>query len=109
MCSELVGFKVVSFLASFTQMIFSRLSLGGFSFFCPKMFQHYKENLDLLFARYLWLRRPFTKSIFPAASFNLGPDTTAFDHTDPGNVAHGECMLSSFGNFDHSKGGHLIL
>jgi hypothetical protein len=45
----------------------------------------------------------------PASTFNLGPDTVCIDHLDPGNVAHGLCIISSGGKFDPVKGGHIIL
>ncbi|KAF8074946.1 hypothetical protein FPV67DRAFT_605461 [Lyophyllum atratum] len=50
----------------------------------------------------------FSNSIFPATTFNLGPYTVTFDHTDPANIAYGMCALTAGGSFDPTKGGHLI-
>jgi hypothetical protein len=55
------------------------------------------------------LRQNFTTSIFPGASFNLGPYTECYLHRDSQNIAFGFCAVTSIGSFDPKKGGHLVL
>jgi hypothetical protein len=43
------------------------------------------------------------------ATFNCGPATVTREHRDSNNLAHGICAIFSGGNFDHTKGGHIIL
>jgi hypothetical protein len=55
------------------------------------------------------LRRSFNNSVYPASTFNLGPETVCLEHVDPNNTAHGFCAISSGGTYDPKKGGHIIL
>jgi hypothetical protein len=55
------------------------------------------------------LRRNFKNSPWPAATFNFGPWTITFPHTDPGNLAFGWCAITALGSFDFRRGGHIIL
>ncbi|TFK59264.1 hypothetical protein BDN72DRAFT_780980, partial [Pluteus cervinus] len=80
-----------------------------FSYYAPKLYAQYCHNLVRVFAHDEALQRNFKDSIFPAASFNLGPATVSIDHTDAGNVGYGLCALASLGSFDSRRGGHLIL
>ena len=82
---------------------------GALAAFAPKLYQHLARNLRELFERYPHLTHNFPNSIFPAASFNCGPRTVALDHTDFNNLSHGLCALTALGNYDHTRGGHLIL
>ncbi|KAJ7034814.1 hypothetical protein C8F04DRAFT_1210516 [Mycena alexandri] len=58
---------------------------------------------------YTHLRRPFLNSIWSACTFNLGPRTCCLGHRDHGNLAFGWCAITALGNYDYTKGGHLIL
>lgn len=58
---------------------------------------------------YPTLRRNFNNSIYAAVTFNLGPGTVCLEHADNGNVAHGYCAVTSGGDYDPTKGGHLVL
>jgi hypothetical protein len=62
-----------------------------------------------LFAHDSILHRIFLKSAWPAATFNFGPFTITFPHTDPGNLAWGWCSIAALGRFDPTKGGHIVL
>jgi hypothetical protein len=55
------------------------------------------------------LRRNFKNSPWPTATFNFGPWTITFSHTDPGNLAFGWCAITALGSFDFRRGGHIIL
>jgi hypothetical protein len=62
-----------------------------------------------LFNKYPHLIHNSSNSIFPAASFNCGPQTVSLDHTDYNNLSHGLCALTALGSYDHTLGGHLVL
>ncbi|KAJ6521651.1 hypothetical protein DFH09DRAFT_1251093 [Mycena vulgaris] len=55
------------------------------------------------------LRRPFARSVFFCAAFNFGPNVWTFRHRDVLNLVFGWCAVQALGNFDHKKGGHLVL
>lgn len=65
--------------------------------------------MDELYEHKDSLHRNFENSVFPACTFNCGPRTVSLDHKDSGNLSHGLCALTAFGNYDHTKGGHMIL
>jgi len=77
--------------------------------FAPKVYEYVASNLAQLFEHHPDLDRNFGNSIFPAASFNFGPDSVCFLHTDAGNAAYFWCPITAFGDYDPTKGGHLIL
>ncbi|TFK60097.1 hypothetical protein BDN72DRAFT_779849, partial [Pluteus cervinus] len=80
-----------------------------FAYYAPKLYAHFCHRLHHLFEKDKTLQGNFVNSIFPATSFNLGPQSVSLDHTDAGNVGYGLCALASLGNFDSTKGGHLVL
>lgn len=55
------------------------------------------------------LQRPFEHSVFPAVTYNLGPQTVCERHFDFANLAFGWCAVAAIGRFNSEKGGHLIL
>ncbi|KIM44293.1 hypothetical protein M413DRAFT_57204, partial [Hebeloma cylindrosporum] len=77
--------------------------------FAPKLYRYLARTLEALFGKHVGLVHNFHNSIFPAASFNCGPNTISLDHTDYGNLSHGLCALTALGSYDHVLGGHLIL
>jgi hypothetical protein len=83
--------------------------LGALAAFAPKLYGYFARTLNALFFRHPHLEHNFPNSIFPAASFNCGPQTVALDHTDFSNLSHGLCALTALGEYDHTLGGHLIL
>lgn len=44
-----------------------------------------------------------------AATFNFGPQTVCAKHLDSKNLVVGWCAVTALGNFNHKKGGHLVL
>jgi len=75
----------------------------------PKLHEHYVKNITSLFSHDNTLFRPFPRSIFPATTYNLGPQTTCTRHFDFANLAYGWCGIAALGRFDPTKGGHLVL
>ncbi|KJA13563.1 hypothetical protein HYPSUDRAFT_151474, partial [Hypholoma sublateritium FD-334 SS-4] len=75
----------------------------------PKLYHHYAKNLDSLTAAHPNLRRNFSNSVWAAATFNFGPNTIATIHRDYANLPYGWCSITALGDFDPTKGGHLVL
>ncbi|KAF7984935.1 hypothetical protein HWV62_9851 [Athelia sp. TMB] len=75
----------------------------------PKLYAFYVDRLGKFYRRYTTLRRNFRNSIFACATFNFGPATVTYDHVDYGNLPFGWCAITALGDFDHTRGGHLIL
>lgn len=71
------------------------------------MFEDYVTNLQALFEHQPELEHNFTNSIFPALTFNLGPDSVTFEHLDYHNNPLGWCGVTSGGDFDHTKSAHI--
>uniref|UniRef100_A0A8H7XM19 Uncharacterized protein n=1 Tax=Psilocybe cubensis TaxID=181762 RepID=A0A8H7XM19_PSICU len=73
------------------------------------LYHYYASTLDKLHLAYPRLHRIFPQSIFSAVSYNLGPRTVCFPHKDFANLAFGMCAITALGDYDYTKGGHLIL
>ena len=82
---------------------------GALAAFAPKLYRYLAQTLHALFSKCAHLEHNFPSSVFPAASFNCGPQTVSLDHTDYSNLSHGLCALTALGEYDHTLGGHLIL
>ncbi|KAJ3523318.1 hypothetical protein NM688_g8750 [Phlebia brevispora] len=98
---ELLGDPSLGRLAGFQN--------SAFSWFTPKLYRHYCRVIGKLHDHHPGLHQNFSNSVFPAASFNLGPQVVTFEHVDSGNLPNGLCAITSLGNFDSVQGGHLIL
>lgn len=67
------------------------------------------DHLEPLFAdQSLKLRRNFPGSVFPAATFNLGPRVMTYEHVDCRNLAFGWCSIWAGGSFNPKAGGHFV-
>ncbi|KAF8225500.1 hypothetical protein L208DRAFT_1306045, partial [Tricholoma matsutake] len=75
----------------------------------PKLYKYYHETLGALYEQDKGLKRLFLDSIWVAISFNFGPVTWCYRHTDWGNLTFGVCIITNVGKFDSMHGGHLIL
>lgn len=75
----------------------------------PELQKYYIEHLEPLHEHDPSLERNFPSSIFAATTYNLGPRTECFKHTDFANLPFGWCSVTALGNFDPQKGGHLVL
>ncbi|KAJ7029129.1 hypothetical protein C8F04DRAFT_1265177 [Mycena alexandri] len=82
---------------------------GLFANWSPRLFDYYASRMRSFYKRYKHLRRPFVNSIWSACTFNLGPQTCCLGHRDFANLAFGWCAITALGNYDYTKGGHLIL
>lgn len=75
----------------------------------PKTFGYYATHLRDLLLHDVNLILNWASSIFTSATFNLGPRTFCFHHTDSGNLPFGWCVIMALGNFNPRHGGHLVL
>lgn len=87
----------------------SGFSNGAFGLWAPGVRQHYSETLGLLYKHDSTLERNFSNSIWPVATFNLGPKTVCAEHRDHLNLPFGFCSITALGKFDATRGGHLVL
>jgi hypothetical protein len=87
----------------------SNFANGAFATWFPKMYKYYHDTLERLYEQDDELERLFPNSVWTAMSFNFGPATWCYRHKDWGNLAFGVCVITSVGNFDSTRGGHLIL
>lgn len=75
----------------------------------PRLHEFYRTRIGGLYERYSNLQPNFRNSIFPCATFNFGPRTCCKPHIDFNNLPFGWCAITALGNFDPTKGGHLVL
>jgi hypothetical protein len=81
---------------------------AGFEMFYPKVRRTMSAKLQAVYDKYQ-LQRPFPKSAYPGLTINFGPRTVCHDHLDCTNAAGVPCAITALGDFDHHKGGHLVL
>lgn len=81
-----------------------------FALWHPKGYKYYNDNLNKLGEIYPQLaRRLFPRSIMPSAAFNLGNQVITKKHVDCQNCPFGWCTITSLGEFNGEKGGHIVL
>ncbi|KAJ6529579.1 hypothetical protein B0H10DRAFT_1670830, partial [Mycena sp. CBHHK59/15] len=89
---------------------FQRLMIvGGLARFLPKPYAYYHDTLSGVFENQPDLAHLFANSIFPATTWNLGPDVVTVEHEGGLNVWHGMCGVTSAGKYNHQRGGHIYL
>jgi hypothetical protein len=91
------------------QLLKSKSVPGVLATWMPELHSYYANTLNSLHSHDPSLKRIFPTSVFSAATYNLGPQTTCFKHTDFVNLAFGMCATTALGDFDPKKGGHLVL
>jgi hypothetical protein len=72
-------------------------------------YEYSKDTLDKLFTWNPKLCRHFKNNAWAACTINFGPFTVTFPHVDSANLCFGWCSITALGNFDPTRGGHLIL
>ncbi|KAG6809769.1 hypothetical protein H0H92_014808 [Tricholoma furcatifolium] len=82
---------------------------GGFKTWAPKLHAAYAENMAALRAWNPDLCQTWDNSVYAAWACNLGPQTVCYRHKDAANLPYGLCAITSFGSYDFTRGGHLIL
>ncbi|KAJ7813554.1 hypothetical protein B0H13DRAFT_2684419 [Mycena leptocephala] len=89
--------RIVGFLSS------------GLARYLPKLYDFYRTTLKGIFDRHPELKQLFDNSVFPAATWNLGPQVVTDDHVDELNLPHGMCGVFNAGDHKHKRGGHMFL
>ncbi|KAJ7574371.1 hypothetical protein C8J56DRAFT_979476 [Mycena floridula] len=84
---------------------------GVFALCASQLFQYYGTTLSTVISNDLTgtLAKAFANSVFAAFTFNIGPHTCTWPHTDHANLAFGWCSITALGNFDPNQGGHIVL
>ncbi|KAI0040845.1 hypothetical protein FA95DRAFT_1584907 [Auriscalpium vulgare] len=82
---------------------------SALSVFNPRMYVHLDDVVADVQARDPSLKKAFKNSVFPVATFNFGPAAVTKPHRDARNVPYGWCAITALGNYDYTKGGHLVL
>ncbi|KAJ8488860.1 hypothetical protein ONZ45_g13805 [Pleurotus djamor] len=77
--------------------------------FSPNLADFYRDTLDSVIGHLPHLKRTFEDSDFAAITINCGPHTVCKKHVDSANLAWGWCAITALGNYDHRRGGHLVL
>jgi hypothetical protein len=83
--------------------------IGGLARYVPKLYQYQATTMKGFGHRQPELERPFANSVYPTATLNLGPNVVTPEHVDMLNNPFGMCAITSNGNFDHEKGGHIYM
>jgi hypothetical protein len=65
--------------------------------------------MDSMYEALPHLSPNFSRSVFPCATFNFGPNVWTIPHRDSLNCAFGWCAIQALGDFDSTLGGHIIL
>ena len=75
----------------------------------PKIYEFYLDLAADLKEHDPSLQSVDTDTAFAAMSFNFGPNATTYEHMDHQNYAAGFCVVTSLGDYDATRGGHLFL
>ncbi|KAF9030916.1 hypothetical protein BJ165DRAFT_1535577 [Panaeolus papilionaceus] len=87
----------------------SDFSSSVFASWAPQLYKYYEDTSAAIYRKYPNLERPFPRSVFSATTYNMGPCTVCFPHTDLANLAYGWCAIVALGDYDPTLGGHLVL
>ncbi|KAG6835952.1 hypothetical protein H0H93_012949 [Arthromyces matolae] len=77
--------------------------------YAPRIHAYQAQSLTALYHHDDDLRPNFSNSIYPAATFNLGPASVTAMHIDTANAECLLCAITSFGTYNPMHGGHLVL
>ncbi|KIY44564.1 hypothetical protein FISHEDRAFT_51263 [Fistulina hepatica ATCC 64428] len=75
----------------------------------PRLYAHYDDYLTRLLAWDPGLSRNFSRSVWACIAYNFGPRTVTRRHRDRGNIPYGWCPVTALGDFDPTRGGHMVL
>lgn len=74
----------------------------------PKLYDHYADVLAPLYLQTSG-GPPFSGCVMPAVTINLGPRTVCKAHRDWRNLLYGFCWILALGDYNYTKGRHLVL
>ncbi|SJL12090.1 uncharacterized protein ARMOST_15511 [Armillaria ostoyae] len=82
---------------------------SAFAMWAPRTFAYYAQHLRDLLMHDMTLIINWVNSVFATMTFNFGPRTLCFRHTNSGNLPFGWCTITVLGCFNPCLGGHLAL
>ncbi|KAJ6492411.1 hypothetical protein C8R47DRAFT_915548, partial [Mycena vitilis] len=82
---------------------------GGLARYLPLLYEYYMQTMSGIYEKQPELTQLFSNSVYPAATWNLGPQTVTAEHEDGLNAALGMCAVTSGGKYDYTLGGHLYM
>jgi hypothetical protein len=87
------------------------LSTASFKKWAPSLYAYYQNTMQKLAVhpKYHTLRKPSKQSVFSSMSQNYGHSVITVPHQDLRNLAFGWCTVVALGEFDATKGEHLVL
>lgn len=115
--------QLVVFLTKFKPPIADIILPAAFAEWAPRLYRYENDYLNRIIAHDQHLRkegrhpspeekelsRNWPRTPWAAATFNFGPQTVCATHLDSKNLTVGWCSITALGDFDHKKGGHLVL
>ncbi|KAJ7935041.1 hypothetical protein B0H13DRAFT_2305195 [Mycena leptocephala] len=84
------------FLQSWAAGRIAGFQSSGVARYFPKLSKYMAQTMHGIEANQSGLCRPFKNSVYPAVTFNLGPDTVTAEHRDSHNLAHGLKVVIEF-------------
>ncbi|KAK7043937.1 hypothetical protein VNI00_008103 [Paramarasmius palmivorus] len=102
--------KVLNSLAELP--LFHRLSGRAnhfLEFYAPRAHSFQKHGLEQLLDHHKELELNFPDTAFAACTWNFGPQFVCYPHLDANNSPFTWCAITAMGDYDPSRGGHLIL
>jgi hypothetical protein len=82
---------------------------GSMGLFAPTLRDFVVKTLASVKTSVPQIRYPYEGRPFAALTFNIGPAVYTRRHRDMMNLSWGWCAVTSLGNYNPTKGGHLVL
>ncbi|KAF9472050.1 hypothetical protein BDN70DRAFT_819202, partial [Pholiota conissans] len=82
---------------------------GSFATWAPKLYTYTENSFESVLDSDNTLHRNFENSVWASFAVNFGPRTVCRRHRDTSNLPFGWCGITALGDFDATRGGHLIL
>ncbi|KAJ8085752.1 hypothetical protein PM082_004570 [Marasmius tenuissimus] len=82
---------------------------AGFACWSFRNYEYYKKSMRQLRSSIDGFTPNLDRSQFASLTCNFGPQVCTSIHTDAKNCPHSMCAITAVGQFESSKGGHLVL
>jgi hypothetical protein len=82
---------------------------SAFAMWAPKLYTYYESHFNALLDHDPTLRRNWPNNVWASFAVNFGPKTICHPHQDFANLPFGWCGITALGDFDPTRGGHLVL
>ncbi|OSD00341.1 hypothetical protein PYCCODRAFT_1351255, partial [Trametes coccinea BRFM310] len=77
--------------------------------YTPHVYHNMQQKLRALYTHHPNLQHNFQTSLYPAASFNVGPAVVCLPHRDAQNDACNFYHITALAWYDPKTGGHIVL